>query len=519
MSAAGNSNLDQLEPSFMYTQVLKEILLTIDFKEEHLRAFAKYSRDRSDGNAIELTNIDKFEHEYQQHTPIWWYTYQNFLSSMIDSALRNMDAGKIIDLGFFIRDLHEQIVRLDSEQSHDKSFVVYYGQGLTETDFDRIRTKQGGLLAFNQFLLTNKMRQVPLDSARKTSTNPDTTGVLFVMAIDPSVHSVPFANIHNVSYHQNEDEVLFSMHSIFRIGEVKTIEGNKRLWQVDLTLTNDNDEDLQFLTEQIREETMPGEPGWQRLSSLLIKMGCFDKAEQIDEKTLSGATDEQTKANIYDQTGYIKESTGEYTEAITFYEKSLAIKEKILPPMHIDLANSYMKIASAYQAMAESPKALEYYEKALEIQQQSLPAGHPDLASNYDGIGNVYSTMGEDSKALSYYERSLQLRLKSLPPNHPDLGTAYSNIGGVYENLGEYSKALVSYEKALQIQEQALPPMHPVLATSYNNLGKVYENIGDHSKALAAYERAGDIAENTLPENHPELLLYKNSIEAIKKKL
>jgi hypothetical protein len=32
-------NLDQLDPTFMYTQILKEILLTIEFDEGHIEEF------------------------------------------------------------------------------------------------------------------------------------------------------------------------------------------------------------------------------------------------------------------------------------------------------------------------------------------------------------------------------------------------------------------------------------------------------------------------------------------------
>ena len=35
-----HKNLDQLDPSFMYTQILKEILLTIAFQQQHIKEFA-----------------------------------------------------------------------------------------------------------------------------------------------------------------------------------------------------------------------------------------------------------------------------------------------------------------------------------------------------------------------------------------------------------------------------------------------------------------------------------------------
>ena len=85
----------------MYTQILKEILLTIDFKEKHFQDFIIYCRELVINNTIELENLDKLEKEYPLHTPIWWYTYQCFLYSMLDKALRTMEVDLIIFFFFF----------------------------------------------------------------------------------------------------------------------------------------------------------------------------------------------------------------------------------------------------------------------------------------------------------------------------------------------------------------------------------------------------------------------------------
>jgi len=102
-------NLDTLDSSFMYTQILKEILLTIDFEQSHINDFLTYCREQLTGNTIELKNVDKIETEYRDHQPIWWYTYQCFLYSMLNRALRLMEVDLIIKMRFFVRDLHNHI--------------------------------------------------------------------------------------------------------------------------------------------------------------------------------------------------------------------------------------------------------------------------------------------------------------------------------------------------------------------------------------------------------------------------
>jgi tetratricopeptide (TPR) repeat protein len=508
-------NLDQLDQSFMYTQILKEILLTIDFDQKHIDEFLTHCREQLVGNTIELKNVDKLGKEYSQHHPIWWYTYDCFLYSMLNRALRMMEVDSIVKMGFFVRDLHHHIATLHSEQfsgqNHSNSFTVYRGQGLSQTDFEQLMKTQGGLLSFNNFLSTSKNRNVSLEFTRRTIISSSLIGVLFVMKIDPSIPATPFADICDVSAYQTEEEILFSMHSIFRIGQAKQIDKNNRLWQVDLTLTSDNDPQLHALTKCISDDT--NEPtGWLRLGKLMIKLAQFNKAEELYEILLEQTTDESKKGHIFYQLGWIKNGQGEYAEALTFYEKALEIEQNTLSPNHPDLASSYNNIGLVYDNMGEYSKALSYYEKALEIKEKTLPPNHPSLATSYNNIGLVYKKMGEYSKALSHYEKALEIKQKTLPPNHPSLATSYNNIGLVYKKMGEYSKALSHYEKALEIKQKTLPPNHPDLGTSYNNIGNVYDNMGEYTKALSYYEKDIEICQKTLPPNHPDLATSYNNI-------
>ncbi|CAF4091610.1 unnamed protein product [Adineta steineri] len=504
-----NKKLDQLDPSFMYTQILKEILLTIDFEDKHIKEFITYCRETFVENEYELHNIEKFERDYHDQRPIWWYTYQYFLYSMLNQALRQMDVDIIIRMGFFINDLHRDIQRLHSEQFHSqksgKIFTVYRGQCLSKEDFTEMTKTKGGLLSFNNFLSTSTNRDVSLCFAPQAATNPDLVGILFVMSINPTDSTTSFASVSDVSYFHMEDEVLFSMHTIFRIEDIIPMDQNNDLFQVNLTLTNDNDQDLRTLTDQIRQETFPDEEGWYRLGLLLIKMGHFNKAQEVYEVLLHQATDENDKANIYHQLGCIKDSQGEYREALVSYENALTIRQQSLPSSHPDLADSYNNIGTVHNSMGDYPKALSYYEKALEIRQQSLPFNHPHLASSYNNIGLVYRNMGDYSKALSCHENAHEIWQQSLPSNHPHLAISYNNIGVVYKNMGDYPKALLSHEKALAIRQQSLPSNHPDLGASYNNIGMVHINMGDYSKALFYYEKDLVIAQQSLPSNHPDL--------------
>ncbi|CAF1456877.1 unnamed protein product [Rotaria sp. Silwood1] len=506
-----SEDLNQLEPSFMYTQIFKEILLDMDHGQQAIKDLVTFCQEHYKGNKKELKIIDEFQRTYEPALAIWWYTRQCFTYNMLNRALRTLDGDIIIRMGFYLCDVHRQIEDLHSKQIneyHGKTFLLYRGQGLLTADFEKIAKNKGGLISFNNFLSTSKNRKISLEFAKDALETTDMVGVLFQMTIDPTESSTPFASIRELSDFAQEDEILFSMHTVFRIGEVRKIDKKSSLYEVDLKLTADDDQQLRRLTDRIAEEI--GGSGWYRLGKLLLQIGQFDKAEELYTTLLEQASNDSDKAHLYHQLGMVKEKRGEYKEAISSYEKYLKIKRKTLPEDHPSLAATYNNIGLAYNNMGEYPKALEFYEKAHKIKEKALPPNHPDLAQSYNNIGSVYNDMGDYLKALEFYEKAHKIFEKALPPNHPDLAQSYNNIGSVYNDMGDYSKALEFYERALKIREKALPPNHPDLAQSYNNIGGVYNDMGDYSKALGYSKKDLEITKQALPPNHPDLATTYN---------
>ncbi|CAF1997137.1 unnamed protein product [Rotaria magnacalcarata] len=421
-TASDEQNHNQLPPTYMYSVIFKDIILEInDADSKSMNALVKFCREKN----IPEQEINEFRRNYHSKSAVWWYTKEIFLYGMLNRGLRSLDMETMCKLGFFIRKLHLQLEQLHQEQSASfkKSFIVYRGQGLSQQDFQNLSDSKGGLLSFNNFLSTSKKQKVATSFVQDTlSRNPDIVGVMFIMTIDPSKISTsitPFAMIDEHSALPQEQEILFTMHTVFRIVEITQTPSNSRLWEVQLTITDESDPQLAGLTNRIKEE-IDGR-GWYRMGKLMLKVGHFDQAEELYNELLKGASDDSDRAFIYHQLGWLKVDQGKYPEAIKFYEKALEIDRKTLPEDDASLASTYNNIALAYDNMGEYLKALEFYEKANKIYELSLPPNHPDLATSYNNIGLVYDNMGEYSKALEYYEKDLEITKKALPPTHPDL--------------------------------------------------------------------------------------------------
>ncbi|CAF4854916.1 unnamed protein product [Rotaria socialis] len=512
---------DELDQSFMYTQIFKEILLNITFNDKSVNELAEYCRQVSTDNNYALANIAKFENEYHLRSPIWWYTYGSFLYSMVNYALRTQETEAMIKMGFFIVDLHRSIEKLHLEQFskyHEQSFTVYRGQGMSRSYFSKLKQIKSGLMSFNNFLSTTTKKDVSMAFAESALGNPDLVAVIFVIEIDTTIPSTPFAIIDSCSYYETEHEILFSMHTIFRIDEIKQSNINNQVWIVKLILTSGNDKELESLTERMRAET-EGLTGWHRLGKLLVKLGEIKKAEELYTALLDQTDDEEDKSVFYYELGRLKAHESDYSSALSLYERALELRQKTVPEKPMDLAQCYSDIGLIYSRQKEYSKALSYHEKALEIRQKILPSNDLVLAISYNSLSLLYEDIGKYSEALLYLSKSLEIRQEALPSTHPDIGNSYYNFSCVYSKLGDYSKALEYQLKAHGIYNRTLPPHHPNLAQSYTTMASVYYNMGEYSKALEYSERGMNIIAKSLPASHPDLSATRMVISEIRSKM
>ncbi|CAF5039277.1 unnamed protein product, partial [Rotaria sp. Silwood1] len=271
-------SFNRIDPLFMYTQLLKEALLEIEDDDvKSIKELVEYCRLQTDASEITLKKI---EEEYRNYSPIWWYTGPYFIYSTLNSGLRQMDVDIILKMGFFIRHLHNHITELHREQQGNMptNFQVFRGQGLSMEDFGKMKKTKGGLMSFNNFLSTSRNREISFKNfARPAASNANSVGILFIMNIDTGIctkSSTPFAEVSKVGYYKDqEEEILFSTHAIFRIDRIERIHDNHsdRLYEVNLTIIGNDNHELNTLAAHIREE-LGERTGWPRLGFILIKV-------------------------------------------------------------------------------------------------------------------------------------------------------------------------------------------------------------------------------------------------------
>src|ERR1043165_4015462 len=189
---------------------------------------------------------------------------------------------------------------------------------------------------------------------------------------------------------------------------------------------------------------------------------------------------------------------GNYSEAVEYYQKSLAIiapnDSKKIGICHGNLANVNFIISNYPEGVYHALKAEDFL----------LDAGDTKTLGNlYNTLGSICGYQGDKERSLKYLEKAIPLR-----PEH-QLGESYFNIGNAYLNQAEYDLALENYNIAFTYLK---PHRDEVLE------GKLYEALGIlHSYkenwpvAIEAFKKAIDILENAVSADMDLCAAYSNA--------
>jgi tetratricopeptide (TPR) repeat protein len=190
----------------------------------------------------------------------------------------------------------------------------------------------------------------------------------------------------------NENEIFFFIHSMFRIVFIESLPKKTGIYQVQLKLTTDDDQQLRCITDHFEKE-IEGAGGWHWIGQLLVQVNQLGRAMEVFKDLLKQALNDMERATYY------------------------------------------LHIGSAYESKGNYPEALSNHEKVLANRETALPANHPSSATSYNNIGLVYYKMGEYSKALSFCERSLEIFKLAVGDAHPNTKTLVKSIEIVKKKL------------------------------------------------------------------------------------
>jgi CHAT domain-containing protein/Flp pilus assembly protein TadD len=193
-------------------------------------------------------------------------------------------------------------------------------------------------------------------------------------------------------------------------------------------------------------------------------------------------------ATLYANIGIAYNNLGDYTKALSYKRKGLALRQKILSSTDSRLADSYNDVGVSYQIIGNDKKAIVFLTKALAIREKN-PKVKPEILSQlYSTIARSFSELKLLKKAAYYQKKSLALSVKS--GDAFSQAYAHNNQGNLYFSKGKYNKAIQAFKESLTLRQKQKPTDTLALVQSYANLSLAYRQIKKYKRSLSYANKA-----------------------------
>jgi tetratricopeptide (TPR) repeat protein len=167
-------------------------------------------------------------------------------------------------------------------------------------------------------------------------------------------------------------------------------------------------------------------------AEILVDQQKWIQAEQNISQALQRAPE---LMDVHRINGYVQESLGNYTQAITEYQEAIRINPN-LTFIYLRIGANYRRLAAKGEASINNPLfilALDYFDKAAKINEQ-LGVNDP---IPYFSIATTYTQMGQFLQAGRNARKGL-----NFDPSNAD---AYGRLGIVYHRARNYEGAIPAF--------------------------------------------------------------------------
>jgi predicted ATPase len=218
------------------------------------------------------------------------------------------------------------------------------------------------------------------------------------------------------------------------------------------------------------------------LGNLARSRGDYPAALAQLDRAEKSVQDQAELAEILLEMGMVYYQQGEYSQAKTQLERSLAVLQE--SNNQALLSDAWRSLGSIFYSLGDYPTAQSHYERSLALSQA---ASHkPGSASSLNNLGNLAYRRGDYDTAQARYQESLALRREM--GDVGGIAAALSNLGIVPFHQEDYETARRYWEESLQLR-RALGD-EATLGHSLDNLALIATSLGDYATSRRLGEEA-----------------------------
>ena len=229
----------------------------------------------------------------------------------------------------------------------------------------------------------------------------------------------------------------------------------------------------------------------------------FEEPESPVEKHPSSENDGAVFNFLLNNLGSVRTDARSFEKSFRRREERSAKSFDALGPRPCDLAEVYFEKGDAHKRRGEPDQAVSCFEKALAVHLDERGAEDLSAAQLYVALGTAYDDKGDQRKAVDYYERSLAIKRRISGPESGGATVEYNNIGVAYRKMGELDKAVEHHEKALRIARKGRVPSGTSIGFSCLNLGQAHLLRGEPEVAIGYLSQSIRLLISAIGEDHP----------------
>jgi tetratricopeptide (TPR) repeat protein len=184
-----------------------------------------------------------------------------------------------------------------------------------------------------------------------------------------------------------------------------------------------------------------------RAGEALTAREILDRGAKMVARDLDG--EPETQAKLLDTLGNVYCTLGLTTEAKPLLEKSLALRQRLLPPDHPDLAATLHDLGWLYHQTGDYDTADRLYRQALAIRQKHAGDDPIALSVTLLNLGWLLTDVEDFAAAEEVFKKAVALRVARLGPDHRDVAVARIALAAVYIAQRKIDAAVTPYLQAM----------------------------------------------------------------------
>ena len=216
-----------------------------------------------------------------------------------------------------------------------------------------------------------------------------------------------------------------------------------------------------------------------------------------------GPGHELIRAWLLQSEGLIKQGQRDYAASLAFFQRALALKQKVLPPDHPDLALSLSALAEQLHRLGRDEEALAMSRRAQETDVRAYGPNASVLWLDLSNQGEYLVALGRAREAVPVFEGVLA-RCDASGFSAMAKGYPLTGLGQARLALGEPQRARAPLEQALRVREANEADPTVVAETRFALARALWDADGERPRARRLASEARDAYAHATDAPHRE---------------